>query len=322
MEAEGGLLPLVCLMAVDFGGMKMAWIGLLDGSTGNIIPLTSHGIGVDYINSLRVSIHKDLPEGQGPTGTAMRENHPVVINHYLANPNTRLWHERAKRYGWKSAAAFPIQRQGKPYAVLNVYHDKPTAFDEDAINLLVEMSSDISFALDNFDREAQKMVMETAPAKSEATMKTIMNNIGACIYLKNTEGNYTFVNQQVLELWGVETSEVIGFGDDKFFDQYTVKRIKENDQRVFDHGQIIEREETHTVKNSGITRIFWSIKLPLRDANGQIYALCGISTDITEHRASEEKIRYLSNYDALTAPAKSHIVKRESASSIGIGKSI
>ena len=162
------------------------------------------------------------------------------------------------------------------------------------------MSSDISFALDNFDRETQRTAMETALAKNEATMKTIMENIGACIYLKDTMGHYTFVNQQILELWRVEKSEVIGFGDDKFFDPHTVKRIQANDRRVFEHGEIIQCEETDTVKTSGVTRIFWSIKLPLRDINGQIYALCGISTDVTEHRIKEEKIRYLSNYDALT----------------------
>ncbi|WP_438958849.1 bifunctional diguanylate cyclase/phosphodiesterase [Porticoccus sp.] len=325
MDSEDELLPLVCQMAVEFGGMKMAWIGLLDElqdeSTANITPLTSYGTGVNYINSLRVSICKDVPEGQGPTGTAMRENHPVVINHYLTDPDTRPWHERARQFGWKSAAAFPIQRQGKPFAVLNVYHDKPAAFDEDAINLLVEMSSDISFALDNFDRETQRTAMETALAKNEATMKTIMENIGACIYLKDTKGHYTFVNQQILELWNVEESEVIGFGDDKFFDPHTVKRIQANDLRVFEHGEVIQCEETDTVKSSGVTRIFWSIKLPLRDINGQIYALCGISTDITEHRIKEEKIRYLSNYDALTGLPNRTLLNEKAREALAAAKS-
>ena len=324
MDSEDELLPLVCQMAVQFGGMKMAWIGLLDElqdeSTANITPLTSYGTGVNYINSLRVSICKDVPEGQGPTGTAMRENRPVVINHYLTDPNTRPWHERARQFGWRSAAAFPIQRQGKPFAVLNVYHDKPAAFDQDAINLLVEMSSDISFALDNFDREAQRTAMETALAKNEATMKTIMENIGACIYLKDTKGHYTFVNQQVLELWGVEKSEVIGFGDEKFFDPHTVKRIQANNLRVFKHGEIIQCEETDTVKSSGVTRIFWSIKLPLWDINGQIYALCGISTDITEHRIKEEKIRYLSNYDPLTGLPNRTLLNEKARAALAAAK--
>lgn len=320
MDSEDELFPLVCQMAVEFGGMKMAWIGLLDENTADIIPLTSYGSEVDYTDTLRASICKDVPEGHGPTGTAMRENHPVVINHYLTDSGTRPWHERARQFGWKSAAAFPIQRQGKPFAVLNVYHGKPAAFDEDAINLLMEMSSDISFALDNFDRESQRTAMETALAKNEATMKTIMENIGACIYLKDTKGHYTFVNQQILELWNVEKSEVIGFGDDRFFDPHTVKRIQANDRRVFEHGEIIQCEETDTVKTSGVTRIFWSIKLPLRDINGQIYALCGISTDVTEHRIKEEKIRYLSNYDALTGLPNRTLLNEKARAALAAAK--
>jgi diguanylate cyclase (GGDEF)-like protein len=42
------------------------------------------------------------------------------------------------------------------------------------------------------------------------------------------------------------------------------------------------------------------VKLPLRDADGRIYAGCGISTDITERKAVEEKLRELSLVDELT----------------------
>src|SRR5690606_5547651 len=45
---------------------------------------------------------------------------------------------------------------------------------------------------------------------------------------------------------------------------------------------------------------FVSIKIPLRTADGQISALCGISTDISELRKSRAEVQRLAYYDALT----------------------
>ncbi|MFO7551615.1 MAG: EAL domain-containing protein [Haliea sp.] len=299
MDSERDLMPLVCRMAVEFGGMRMAWVGRVDADTGLITTAASAGKGCDYLDSLVLSARAEQPGGSGPTGTAVRENRPVIINDYLGSDLTRPWHERARKFGWRSAGAFPIQRGGRQFAVLNVYHHKPDAFDPDATNLLMEMTADISFALDNFDREAQRTSFQKAVRESEALLSTILENVGACIYLKDLEGKYLFVNQQVLDLWGVEREQVIGFGDDRFFDERTVARVRENDRRVLESGQPEEVEEVDSIRG-GKTHVFWSVKIPLRDAEGKIYALCGISTDITEHHDNRERIRLLSNYDSLT----------------------
>jgi diguanylate cyclase (GGDEF)-like protein len=69
---------------------------------------------------------------------------------------------------------------------------------------------------------------------------------------------------------------------------------------VLEAGEVVEKEEVDTVRGTGATRTFWSVKIPMRKADGTIYALCGISTDITERKNNRERIRFLSNYDALT----------------------
>ncbi|MDD2832930.1 MAG: EAL domain-containing protein [Methylotenera sp.] len=156
MADERDLFPLVCRCAVDFGGMKMAWIGQLDASSQRILPVAAHGDGVDYVNNLNLSADVSLPEGRGPTGKALRENRMVIINDYTQDEMTLLWHEKVKNYHWNAAAAFPIQRTNMPFAVMNIYHDVENAFDDEAIALFKEIASDISFALDNFDREARR----------------------------------------------------------------------------------------------------------------------------------------------------------------------
>jgi predicted signal transduction protein with EAL and GGDEF domain len=65
-------------------------------------------------------------------------------------------------------------------------------------------------------------------------------------------------------------------------------------------GERIVEEEVNKSRDGSAERIFLSVKLPLREPDGRIYALCGISTDITEQRRFAEEIHQLSFYDHLT----------------------
>ncbi|MGE0010770.1 MAG: putative bifunctional diguanylate cyclase/phosphodiesterase, partial [Azoarcus sp.] len=59
-------------------------------------------------------------------------------------------------------------------------------------------------------------------------------------------------------------------------------------------------EEVNVRRGEDRPRTFLSVKIPLRREDGSIYALCGISTDITQRKVMEDEIRVLAFYDALT----------------------
>ncbi|WP_349431285.1 EAL domain-containing protein [Methylomarinum sp. Ch1-1] len=182
MDDESELLPLVCRCAVDFGNMKMAWVGHLDAKRSDIAPAEAYGSGVGFLHGLRLSVNGDLDEGCGPAGTALRENRSVIVNDCLSDPMTRCWRSRAQRFGFGSSASFPIQRSGQSYAVLNVYHGQKEAFDEQTTALLREMAVDISFALDNFDREDQRQQLAKDLDKAYQRITHIIDINPAIIY--------------------------------------------------------------------------------------------------------------------------------------------
>jgi diguanylate cyclase (GGDEF)-like protein len=62
----------------------------------------------------------------------------------------------------------------------------------------------------------------------------------------------------------------------------------------------VEAEEINRTADDSRIRTFLSVKLPLRRDDGTIYALCGISTDISAHKQAEEAIHQLAYYDPLT----------------------
>jgi len=131
---------------------------------------------------------------------------------------------------------------------------------------------------------------ERALVASEEKLRTILDNVNTYIYLKDQEGNYLFANRPVRELWQVEMADIIGFGDEKFFDAQTAANIRSNDRQVLEQGQVVSVEETNTVPATGKTATYLSTKLPLRRDDGSIYALCGISTDITARIQAEQAL--------------------------------
>ncbi|WP_218565874.1 EAL domain-containing protein [Pseudomonas sp. o96-267] len=134
---------------------------------------------------------------------------------------------------------------------------------------------------------------------SEARLNTILDSVEAHIYIKGPQLRYQYVNRKVCELFGRSAEQVIGHSDADFFDSDTAQALGINDRRVL-AGERIESEETNRDRYGRNERTYFSVKLPLRAADGSIYALCGISTDITEHKKNLEQIHQLAYYDALT----------------------
>ncbi len=293
------LFPLICRIAVDYGGMAMAWVGQVEAGGTRVVPLAAAGQELAYLENLGISIRNDVPEGLGPTGTALRENRSVIVEDYL-NEDLRPWHTMARDFGLRSAGSFPIRRAGRPYVTLTVYHAQTDAFDAEAIALLEEMANDIGFALDNFDLEQARVLAAQALAESEEKMSAILENVGACIYLKDTTGHYLYANRQMRDLVGVGNADILGAACEKFFDPAGLAQILANDARVLRSGEVLQCEETIRISLTGATHTYLSVKLPLRRNDGSIYALCGISTDITQHKVKDERIAFLSNYDVLT----------------------
>ena len=135
---------------------------------------------------------------------------------------------------------------------------------------------------------------------SEQRLNTILDSVEAYIYIKDPQLNYQYANRKVCELFGRSLDQVIGHSDEDFFDAPTAANLHDNDHRVLQFGERVEREEINRSLDGREERTFLSVKLPLRHPDGSIYALCGISTDISDHKRNLEQIHQLAFYDTLT----------------------
>ncbi len=132
---------------------------------------------------------------------------------------------------------------------------------------------------------------EDALRENEKRLNDILSGVGSAIFIKDTHYRYTYVNRAVCDLFRLPKEEILGKSDDAFFSGSSVEEIQKSDRRVIEQGETVAREEVDLTPSDGLPRTYWAVKMPLRDSRGNIYGLCGISTDITDHKHAEEALR-------------------------------
>jgi diguanylate cyclase (GGDEF)-like protein/PAS domain S-box-containing protein len=154
------LFERVCDAAVDGGKFMTAAVLVPDADTAFMKFLAVSGGAEKPLRESTISIDSSTAEGRGLVGTAFGTLTPCVSNDFLNDERTAPWHESSKKAGVKAAAAIPLARNGRAIGVLLLYSNEKRAFDEDIVKLLERMVENITFALHNFEREAERKQAE------------------------------------------------------------------------------------------------------------------------------------------------------------------
>gem|GEM_PF-661004 len=132
---------------------------------------------------------------------------------------------------------------------------------------------------------------EHARAESEQRLNDILANINVHVYTKDLDGKYLYANRKVCELWQCSLDKIVGSGDEVFFDEHSTRKIKLVDKQVLKLGKTVHVEENNSLSDGKNHATFLSTKLPLRDRQGNVYGLLGVSTDISDRKRSEIRER-------------------------------
>lgn len=118
-------------------------------------------------------------------------------------------------------------------------------------------------------------------------MSSVLDNIGSYVYSKDLQGNYTYVNADVANLFQMPIKDIIGHDDSRFFDLDVFDELRKNDLKVIKDKVAIELEEYNVIKSTGEAHVYKTIKKPLFDEYGNIVGIAGISRDITAQKSLE-----------------------------------
>jgi diguanylate cyclase (GGDEF)-like protein/PAS domain S-box-containing protein len=143
----------------------------------------------------------------------------------------------------------------------------------------------VGMHFDITDRKQTDLLLQ----QSEEKLRAITDNVSIVMFLKDLNGHYLFVNRQYEKLFHVFNEGIQGKTDYDMFPRDMADAFVNNDQAVIKSGKPIEIEEL--VQHDDGIHTYFSVKIPVRNASGEIYAICGIATDITERKHADDDLR-------------------------------
>jgi len=144
-----------CRIAVEAGKFKLAWLGVVDREAARVKPVAWHGGEEDYFRLMPLGLNESIPEQYGLAGRAVRERRAMVAEDMTKDPRVLLRKEALER-DFHSLVMLPLLVSEEVVGVLALYATEVGFFDEEEMKLLIELSGDISFALDHIAK-AEKL---------------------------------------------------------------------------------------------------------------------------------------------------------------------
>jgi PAS domain S-box-containing protein len=296
----------VCRIAVEYGGFRMAWVGLVVPDTKLVKPVAHSGREEGYLDNIRISIG-DEPGGRGPTGTAIREGRYFVCNDILSDPSMDAWRAQAEQRGYRSSAAFPIKVGNAVIGAFNLYSPETDFFKDDEIKLLEEVVLDISFALESMDREEQRKQTETSLRRRNAFIEAILSNLPIGLAANNVEdGRVIYMNSKFEEIYGWPKNILVNV--EEFFihvypDPVYRKEIKEKIMSDIASGDPsrMRWDDVLITAQTGETKFVTAVNIPLFEQGLMISTVLDVTGRKQAERAlAESEKRYKHLVESIT----------------------
>jgi len=283
-QNQGELLQEVCRIAVEYGGFGIAWIGLLDLETLDIIPAACAGAGAESLMATsRNSARADAPLGQSILGSAIRAKRPLFSNDLAAETSPgSARRQEALRRGYCSYISLPLLVADKAVGGLSLFTKEHNFFDDEEIKVLTELAGNVSFALDLLKKgEALK--------ESEKKLDDILGTLQEVVWSMDARsGRILYINTAVERVTGRTDGYFAGQArawrsmvhrDDRPYIFAGIRRLfRENSQR----------QEFRIALASGEVRTVQSNARVRRDELGNAVRVDGTVTDITARVRAEE----------------------------------
>jgi PAS domain S-box-containing protein len=286
------LFDRICRTAVEKGGFRTAWIGLLDEQTREVKPMAIYGMTEGIGTTYKIYVDDvHTAEGQGPTGKAVRQGRLFLSSDIDKDPDMAIWRDYAAKVGIRSAASIPIKLKGKVIGALAIYAAESDFFQADERGLLEEVGSDISYALDSLAREEERKRVQSTLRKEATFTSTTLDTAGALIVVLDREGTIVRFNKQGEKVTKYSADEVVGKPLlDVFIHQDDRNRIRSMLADILGGKYPIECTCDWVTKDGDLRTIDWTYTaLPEKDGSVKFVIASGV--DVTDRIIAEGRLR-------------------------------
>ena len=198
----------VCERLVESHSYLFAWVGEIDAATQTVTVRTEVGVE-GYLDETTISIDPDDDRSMGPTASAFLTGETQVLQAIHDAPAYEPWREVPAEYGFQSSAAIPITYENSVYGVLNVYSDRPYAFEGEERAVISQLGEVMGHAIAAASHK--RALMSDEAVELELRLRNIFEGFDVPV---DPAGTITFdhvvpVGSDAFVVYGTATDEAV-----------------------------------------------------------------------------------------------------------------
>ncbi|HTE41810.1 MAG TPA: PAS domain S-box protein, partial [Steroidobacteraceae bacterium] len=281
-----------CRIAVEQGGVAMAWIAIRNSPSGKPHLVARCGGDADFVDRVLDRI-RSVPDVPGPASRALRNGVPAVAND-IASDDTFYWKDEALRLGMRSCAVFPLKSVSALDGIMAIYASQTNYFDAEELRVLSALAEDISFAVESETQARASTHASQALHENQRMIETLFGNLPGMAYrcLHDRLWTMELVSHGCVELTHYAQDDLI---NNRRIDYERIVHPADRDARR----EAITRAVAKRQRFEAIYRIVtftneqkwvWERGAGVFDAQGTLRFLEGFVIDITARRQAEEQV--------------------------------
>ncbi len=230
--------------------------------------------------------------GDSLPGRVWSRNQPVWSPDATRDPQF-LRGAQARACGLHGAFGFPLTVSGEFVGVLEFFRSEIQEPDDVLLELMGTLAA-------QFGHFIERRRAEQETQNVQRLLRNVLDNTPAVIYVKDDKGRFLLANQRLADLVGRPMADIVGRGNEEVLgDDEHVRQIAEHDRLVL-CGTEARAFEERLRRPDGL-HVYHSIKAPAENIGYAEKVLIGITTDISEQKHTEAKLRFLADASASLA---------------------
>lgn len=223
-----------------------------------------------------------LPRGLGLPGRVWESAEPAWITDITKEGNFPRAEVAAKE-GLYGGFAFPILLHGEVFGVIEFFSREIQPPDQELLDTMFTVGSQVGQFIEH--RQA-----DTDLQASEERYRTLADSMPQIVWTANTDGNIDYYNRRWFDYTGMNLEQTAGLGWQPVLHPDDLENFLKSWTKAVETGESYDAEHRFRRASDGAYRWHLGRATPARDENGRITKWYGTSTDIEEHKRTEQTL--------------------------------
>ncbi len=283
-DNEEQLLKRACDILSDISGYYAVGVGKVDENRKEVITLYARSQRRDItelLSNLKIGLKEEGECGKSATSEAYNTGVVAYRSNVFEDPNLKCWYDYYDMFGIKSVCAIPITKRGKVEYVFILADRYTNSFSSESIELLEELKSDISFALDNIELTRNARLLKRAIEESHDWA-----------LITDVNGKIIYANKAVEKISGYSLGELLGKTPSIFKSNYQDESLYEELWTTVKSGNIFKGIFLNLAKDGSVFHLEKTV-IPIVE-NGKITRFVDLSKDITDNVRKSDQLEFKS----------------------------